>query len=311
MTIKWMVVLASILVLSSCEMIHNYDKIQVPKMMKRGFDRIEVAQERTHRVCYAGEHGKPTLVLVHGYGAGVAQYAYMARLLRKDFRVIIPELLHHGGSWTEENLSSIDDQVEHVRILLDAAGVTQPVLLVGNSYGGIVSTYFAEKYPERVQRLVIYDSPVNAYSSSYADSLAVSFDLPALRNILNPSTVYENRVSLSLIFHSQPPIPNFLRKTMLVDRSNPYVVKQQTLLTYLENNESSMMAHRFQLPMPVHLCWGDEDLIIPMSTCRGIQQLYSIPDSRVFIFRKAGHAANVEYPHRFARYLKGFLKDLK
>ena len=50
--------------------------------------------------------------------------------------------------------------------------------------------------------------------------------------------------------------------------------------------------------------WGDEDVIIPMSTCKGIQEIYHIPDSSVYVFRKAGHAANVEYPRRFARYLR-------
>jgi abhydrolase domain-containing protein 6 len=293
-----------IVALCGCEMIHNYDKIQVPKLMKAGFDRVEVNQGETHRVCYAGQQGKPTLVLVHGYGAGVTQYAYTARLLHDDFRVIIPELMHHGGSWTTQDIRTIDDQVEHLKTLLDSADAMEPVYLVGNSYGGIVSAYFAEKYPERVRSLVIYDSPVNAYSSHYADSLAKSYGLPSLRNILNPSTVYENRISLALIFHTQPRIPKFIRKTMLVDWSSDFVKKQQTLLSFLEENEELMMSHRFQFPMPVYLCWGDEDVIIPMSTCKGIQEIYHIPDSSVHVFRKAGHAANVEYPRRFARYLR-------
>jgi abhydrolase domain-containing protein 6 len=75
---------------------------------------------------------------------------------------------------------TVDAQVEHVKSILDSLNIQEPVLLIGNSYGGIVSAYFAEKYPELVKMLVIYDSPVNEYHLSYADSLASSMDVPSV-----------------------------------------------------------------------------------------------------------------------------------
>lgn len=50
------------------------------------------------------------------------------------------------------------DAVADLRAVLTAAGVSGPTVLVGHSYGGIVSRLFASMYPDDVAGMVLVDS---------------------------------------------------------------------------------------------------------------------------------------------------------
>jgi pimeloyl-ACP methyl ester carboxylesterase len=61
--------------------------------------------------------------------------------------------------------------------------------------------------------------------------------------------------------------------------------------------------------MPVYLCWGEYDKLIPLETCYAIKKRYKIPDHRLHIFKNAAHAFNVEYPSEFVKYVLGIMQD--
>jgi pimeloyl-ACP methyl ester carboxylesterase len=303
-TLCWLYVLA-VVGLGSCKILGSAEQIMINKFAKREIIGKRFVSPDAGRQVYYKFHGKPKLVLVHGFGAsGIGQYYKSALQLQEDYDLILPDLLYCGRSMGDSVEFSIDGQVEHLKAILDSLGVDQPVYLVGNSYGGVVSAYFAEAYPEFVDKLVIYDSPVNCYSLKYADSLAVSLGIPNIDNVLSPTTVYENKKSFDLIFYDQPWIPRFIRKNLVKHGSVPMRGYQIPLLTHLKENESDYNAHVFDFRMPVYLVWGDSDRLIPLSTMRCIQERYRIPDARVTIIPKAAHAFNVEYPDQFVEYIR-------
>lgn len=293
---------------ASCNLLVIIDRKQEKRFEKCAIPLYTFRDQSAIRSVHASSAGKPLLMLVHGYGAsGIGQYYKLAQDLVKDYDLILPDLLYCGKSRGLQNQYSIDDQVEHLRILLDSLGIDRPFTLVGNSYGGIVSAGFAERYPDRVNKLVIYDSPVNAYSLAYADSLASSLGLPSVKEILSPVTIHQTRISLDMIFYDQPYIPRFLRMQMVKYGTRPSRVFQLPMIDHLIANEAAYNNHHYSWKMPVYLCWGDSDLLIPMSTCKAIQARYQIPDERLHVFPRAAHAANVEYPEEFAEYIRGVM----
>lgn len=294
-----------ILFLQSCNFLKIVDRTQEKKFRKNQINLYHFKdQVGVHSVHYSG-NGKPKLMMIHGYGAsGIGQYYRSAIELNESYDLILPDLMYCGKSFGDSTDYSIDLQVMHIKTILDSLNIHEPVTVIGNSYGGIVSAYFAEKFPELVNKLIIYDSPVNFYTGTYADSISKSVGVCCIQNILSPTTIFENKESLDMVFYDQPYIPRFLRRQMVKYGSVPARPNQLQLLDYLLEREVQFNDHHFDWKMPVYLCWGEFDILIPRATCQNIMLRYQIPDDHLYIFPKAAHAANVEYPLEFASYLR-------
>ena len=101
-----------------------------------------------------GNEDKPTLVLVHGGRDHAHSWDWVARRLRTDYHVVVPDLRGHGDSaWAIGGMYALSDFVLDLAQLLEALG-TFPVTIVSHSLGGMVSLQYTGLYPERVQKLV-------------------------------------------------------------------------------------------------------------------------------------------------------------
>jgi pimeloyl-ACP methyl ester carboxylesterase len=106
-----------------------------------------------------GGSGDP-IVFLHGWGLSGRTYkAALKRLLARGFQVWAPALPGFDGS---EALPPGGDNLAHyarwVDEFLDAVGVTEPVVLMGHSFGGGIAIQTAHDWPERVRGLVLINS---------------------------------------------------------------------------------------------------------------------------------------------------------
>jgi pimeloyl-ACP methyl ester carboxylesterase len=94
----------------------------------------------------------PDLVLVPGI-AGPWEYVGLAvDALAAHFRVVTFSL----GTISEGN--DVERDAERVKAVLDARGIDRAIVC-GISYGGVVATCFAAKWPERTMALVVASAP--------------------------------------------------------------------------------------------------------------------------------------------------------
>lgn len=70
-------------------------------------------------------------------------------------RVIMYDKLGTGLSDPVDRVPTVENRADDLRAVLDAAGCDRPALF-GYSEGGIISTFFAATYPERVRALILY-----------------------------------------------------------------------------------------------------------------------------------------------------------
>ena len=84
--------------------------------------------------------------------------------MKKDIRIIAPDLRGHGSSIIEESNYSIADMASDVIELLDHLQLGQ-VGIAGHSLGGYIALEIARIFPERISGLVLIASHI------YADSL--------------------------------------------------------------------------------------------------------------------------------------------
>ncbi len=109
-----------------------------------------------------GEEGAPrgSALLLHGYMDAAANWDLTApALAAAGFRVLAPDLRGYGdGPRTPEgSYYHFPDYVRDVEGLHRALAADEPLLLVGHSMGGVVSTLYAGTFPESVARLVLIE----------------------------------------------------------------------------------------------------------------------------------------------------------
>lgn len=122
-----------------------------------GWHRLTVDDVSTS-FAVAGE-GRPVLFL-HGWGLGHRTYSRpLATLVERGCRVYAPSLPGFGGSGplpaSRRNLAGYAQWAE---AFVEALGVTEPLIVVGHSFGGGVAVALAHRRPRTVRYLVLINS---------------------------------------------------------------------------------------------------------------------------------------------------------
>jgi pimeloyl-ACP methyl ester carboxylesterase len=107
-------------------------------------------------VFYRDEGVGPTVVLGHSSTASSGQWRALFTRLQHRYRLIAPDHLGYGRTAAYPGGSSL---VEYELAIIDGLfqGVSEPVHLVGHSYGGALMTRTAVRTPRRVQSLTLIE----------------------------------------------------------------------------------------------------------------------------------------------------------
>jgi len=120
---------------------------------------VDIGSHRTHYLEWKGPPNAPTLVLVHGFMGHAHWWDFVAPSLAADYRVIAMDLSGMGDSGQRSEYS-MDLYVDEIAGVIRSAS-TEPVYLIGHSYGGRCSILTAFAHPELLRRLIVVDSRVS------------------------------------------------------------------------------------------------------------------------------------------------------
>lgn len=101
----------------------------------------------------------PAVALLHGYGETGDMWAPLATSLMQDHTVIVPDLRGMGLSSKPAGGFTKMNQATDVADVLDALKVKRADV-VAHDIGNMVAFAMAEKYPDRVTKLVVIDAPI-------------------------------------------------------------------------------------------------------------------------------------------------------
>lgn len=100
----------------------------------------------------------PTIVIEQGAGGVAALWGPVQDSIAEFASVLAYDRLGLGWSDPAPSRRSVDDRVEDLRELLEAANVSGPYVFVAHSYGGLIVRRFARKYADRTAGLVLVDT---------------------------------------------------------------------------------------------------------------------------------------------------------
>lgn len=101
----------------------------------------------------------PAVVLLHGYGETGDMWAPLAASLMHDHTVVVPDLRGMGLSSKPAGGFTKMNQAVDVADVLDALKIERADV-VAHDIGNMVAFAMAEKYPDRVTKLVVIDAPI-------------------------------------------------------------------------------------------------------------------------------------------------------
>jgi pimeloyl-ACP methyl ester carboxylesterase len=250
-----------------------------------------------HRMHYEveGPAGGPVVVLVHGLGGRAEDWRDLAPYLAKaGFRLYLPDLLGYGRSEKPAHFSySVHDEAEVVIDFMDALGLKQ-VDLGGWSMGGAIVQHVAADHPDRIRRLMLFDS-------------AGLFVLPTWdTNLFTPNSPAQLDQLDVLLMPHPPHVFGFVARDILRVSDHRAWIIRRALATMLTGQDATDKLLP-QLKMPVLLLWGGEDKITPVSLGEAMHRL--IPQSQLDVVPGCGHLAPGQCAPQMAPKVLEFLKQ--
>jgi pimeloyl-ACP methyl ester carboxylesterase len=232
-----------------------------------------------YRVHYnsAGPADGPAIVLVHGLGGRAEDWRDLEPYLAKaGFRVYMPDLPGYGLSERPAGFSySVHDEAEVVVAFMDALGLKQ-VDLGGWSMGGAIAQHIAARHPDRVRRLMLFDSA--------GIKEAPKWDV----RLFTPDSTAQLAQLDAILMPVSPDVPQFIARDIVrLSKKNAWVVHRamDSMMTGQDATDTLLP----QLKMPVLIVWGEKDQITPLSQGETMHRL--VPQSQLDVIPGCGHLA--------------------
>lgn len=255
---------------------------------------VRVDGYRIHYLAEGPASG-PVVVLVHGLGGRAEDWRNLAPYLSKaGFRVYMPDLLGYGRSSRPRDYPySVHNEAAVVVDYMDALGLKQ-VDLGGWSMGGWIVQLIAAEHPERVPRLILFDSA----------GLDV---LPAWNiGLFTPANAVELGELNALLTPHPMPVPGFVARDILrLSHKDGWIVQRTLKKMFTAEDVTNKLLP--QLKMPVLLVWGAEDRIVPFNQAEIMHKL--MPQSQLAPIAGCGHLAPLECTGQIGPKVVAFLRN--
>jgi pimeloyl-ACP methyl ester carboxylesterase len=252
---------------------------------------VQLSAGKTAYEYYPGEG--PVVILVHGFSlSSVVWDATFRALSENGYSVLRYDLFGRGFSdrpGVRYDANLFDTQLKE---LTDKIVPQRKLILCGLSMGGAISVRFADRYPDRVSKLVLIDPagmpmplPITGWIAKIPGIGDYFGRLFARRAILR---------GIAQSFASPPPkalVDNAILQTEFTGYADAIVSTVRYMdLVGLESIFKSVGARNLE----TLLLWGEEDHVIPYANAALVQR--SIPSAQLVSVRGAGHVPNVDHP---------------
>lgn len=257
---------------------------------------IRVA-DRTMSYLEAGT-GRP-LVLLHAFPLSAEMWRPQLESFADRHRVIAPDLPGFAGSEPLQE-ASIDGYADAVAGLLDALGVTEPVVLGGCSMGGYTAFAFARRHAHRLAGLLLIDTkpePDDDAAKANRDKLLAAADT------LTPAKVVTDMLPKLLGDTTRKERPGVVAEVTRIGSMQPLggVLAAVKALRDRPDAVPGLAAIR----VPTLVLVGEEDAVIPPKVATAAAD--RIAGAKAVVLPAAGHLPNLETPAAFDAAVRGFL----
>ncbi|BAZ27961.1 alpha/beta hydrolase fold protein [Cylindrospermum sp. NIES-4074] len=248
------------------------------------------------------------LILLHGFGASIGHWRHNLEILGEHHTVYALDMLGFGASEKAPANYSINLWVEQVYDFWRAF-IRQPVILIGNSNGSLISLAAAAAHPDMVLGVVMMSLP----DPSLEQEAIPVFLQPIVRGIKN---IVASGLILKPLFHLVRR-PGFVRRWASLAYANPEAITDELIDILAGPPQDRGSARAFSalfkatigvdfspsvktvlpnLTIPMLLIWGQKDRFVPPILARQFA-LYNEKLELLYL-EDVGHCPHDECPEQ-------------
>ncbi len=275
---------------------------------------------------HAVDHGGdgPPMLLVHGLGGSLLNWRDVSGALARTHHVWSVDLIGFGGTPRAGREATIANNHDVVAGVADHVGDGRPVVLVGNSMGGLISVLVASRRPQRVASLVLVD-PALPMARGGRVPLMIAAAFMVMRaprvgpwlvrsrsrrlgaerlvdEVLKLCTVDVSRISPetrdALVEQTK-----WRQEQDEPDRA--FLEASSSLVQWLWHRET-LERHIQRVEAPALLIHGDHDNLVSLSAAGAVAAMR--PDWSFRVLANTGHIPQMERPQTFVEILEGWLE---
>ena len=275
---------------------------------------VELAGQEVHYVTAGDPSSSRLIVLLHGFGASAFSYKEVLQPLGEIGYVIAYDRTGFGftdrpTSWSGENPYGIQGQIALLDELVTEFGANKEVVILGHSAGGNVAATYAEAYPDKVQKLILF-APAVGFAGAPGAGFNWIFNIPQIDH-LGPLLVSTIATSgLDLLYESYVD-DSKITDAVLAGYTAPLKVKGWEKAFWLFNKapRTANVGERIEdLTMPTLVITGDADTVVP--TADSVVLADRIPNAKLVKIAQTGHLPNEEKPAEFASEVIRFIEEV-
>jgi abhydrolase domain-containing protein 8 len=246
---------------------------------------------------YKTDPSKPTLFFIHGLGGRADQWREQIKIFKDKYTLIVPNLLGHGSSKKPlpifTNPYGFHELNQDMMSLFNEYKYKNNIIL-GHSYGGVLATSLVNRYPNEINKLVLFN-PIPCQPRHKSPI----YKLPSfLLEILKPSL---NQQFLKSAFdkHTSSKLISMEGEASLQNKM--YVIKN--MIKGMEIIPSMKLS---DVDIPTLIIMGQTDGILSQKAVQGAYR--HLPNHHFKMIPDTAHLSMLEKPEKVNRLLRTFLK---
>jgi 3-oxoadipate enol-lactonase len=244
-----------------------------------------------------GPEGAPWLIFSNSLATDLAMWDEQAREFGRAFRVLRYDQRGHGGTEAPAGRYSFEQLIADAVGLMDALSIAK-AHFAGLSMGGATAFGLAQKHPNRLDRVIVCDTPCQSTPTSaqqWEERIVVA-QKQGMEALVEPTV---GRWFPPDILSANPPYVDKVRAMIRATPVNGFIGCAAALANH------NFAAAAATVTRPVLFMVGEKDGVAPPA----MRKLgAALPGSRFVELPGAGHISNMDRPDGFNWAIADFLK---
>jgi len=248
------------------------------------------------------------ILMIHGFGGSNYDFKELDALLNDQYRVIRVDMPGFGLSGFPESSYDDDDfskvYNEYFAFLLDALQL-DAMYVFGNSLGGLMSWNLTVKYPEKVKKLVLFNSAGYEMKQVLKSANVGILAHPIVKLLLKRGLPrFMSARGISRVFYDQSILtPEKITRVNELWNRNGNLKHIMTMTASDKYLDTSVITG---ITCPTLIIWGKYDKIVPVKYAHYFHR--DIKNSKLIIY-DCGHVPMMEKPLDVQRDVLQFLHE--